>query len=179
MKAIRSMPGESHELAWFFGYGSLMWRPGFEPDAALDATLHGHRRALCLYSETRWGRPQQPGLVMGLLEGGACVGLALGVRTERWSEVMTYLRAREGPAYAEQPVPLQTERGMLQATTFVAMPSHRLFAGSLPPSRAAKIVAEARGVAGSSLEYLRSTVEHLRSVNVVDPELEEVLAAVR
>lgn len=155
-----------------------MWRPGFEPDAQLRATVRGHRRALCLYSETRWGNRDAPGLVMGLLEGGACVGVALGVRTERWTEVMTYLRAREGPAYAQREVPLQTERGELRATTFVATPSHRLFAGSMSPAEAAEIVARARGEAGSSLEYLQSTVEHLRQSDVDDPELERVLAAV-
>jgi len=170
-------PSEPYELAWVFGYGSLMWSPGFEPDAQVRATLHGHRRALCLYSETRWGSPQSPGLVMGLLEGGACVGVALGVRTRRWLEVSTYLRSREGPAYAQRQVRIETERGVLRAMTFVATPSHRLFAGSLAVPDAAALVAQARGEAGSSLEYLRGTVDHLRAANVMDPALEEVLAA--
>jgi cation transport protein ChaC len=163
---------------WVFGYGSLMWRPGFEPDARVRATLRGYRRSLCLYSTRRWGSPEAPGLVMGLVPGGECVGFALGVEPSRYPDVMEYLREREGPAYAEREVRVWTEEGALVATTFVATEAHPLFAGDLPHAHAAPLVRGARGEAGSSYEYLSQTLARLRAEGVREPTLESLFLAV-
>ena len=61
---------------WVFGYGSLMWNPGFATPETRAARLQGWHRAFCIYSEHYRGTPQQPGLILGLLPGGACRGLA-------------------------------------------------------------------------------------------------------
>lgn len=42
---------------WVFGYGSLLWRPGFLVRAALRARLNGWQRALCVWSVHHRGRP--------------------------------------------------------------------------------------------------------------------------
>ena len=61
---------------WVFGYGSLMWNPGFAHLRAEKAVLHGAHRALCIYSTHYRGTPDKPGLVFGLKAGGSCVGMA-------------------------------------------------------------------------------------------------------
>src|ERR1700755_860726 len=80
---------------WVFGYGSLMWRPGFEFIERVPARLIGEHRALCVYSFVHRGTPEKPGLVLGLDRGGAWRRVAFRVAAGKRREVVAYLRARE------------------------------------------------------------------------------------
>ena len=82
-------------LVWYFGYGSLMWNPGFHHEAFEPAVLEGWSRALCIYSTHYRSTAARPGLVLGLRPGGRCMGRAIGVAPEREAEVTAYLDARE------------------------------------------------------------------------------------
>src|ERR1700733_15639303 len=92
--ASRNRASSAEDL-WVFGYGSLMWRPGFEFLERIPARLIGLHRALCVYSFVHRGPPEKPGLVLGLDRGGACRGVAFRVTAKRRTEVVAYLRARE------------------------------------------------------------------------------------
>src|SRR5262245_41671716 len=85
----------SHDDLWVFGYGSLMWRPGFEFIEQVPARLIGEHRALCVYSFDHRGTPEKPGLVLGLDRGGACRGIAFRVAMAQRDFTIEYLRARE------------------------------------------------------------------------------------
>jgi hypothetical protein len=80
---------------WVFGYGSLMWRPGFDFVEQVPARLIGEHRALCVYSFVHRGTPGKPGLVLGLDRGGACRGVAFRVAAKHRTDVVAYLRERE------------------------------------------------------------------------------------
>src|ERR1700748_1582132 len=80
---------------WVFGYGSLMWRPGFEFVERIPARLIGLHRALCVYSFVHRGTPERPGLVLGLDRGGMCRGIAFRVSAALRDQTVAYLRARE------------------------------------------------------------------------------------
>src|SRR3981189_1856268 len=80
---------------WVFGYGSLMWRPGFEIIEQVPARLSGGARALCVYSCDHRGTPEKPGLVLGLDRGGACRGVAFRVAAKQRGDTVEYLRSRE------------------------------------------------------------------------------------
>jgi cation transport protein ChaC len=80
---------------WVFGYGSLMWNPGFRFAERKRAVIHGYHRSLCMLSHMYRGTPERPGLVLGLDNGGACHGIAYRVEAEDWDETTAYLRARE------------------------------------------------------------------------------------
>jgi cation transport protein ChaC len=80
---------------WVFGYGSLMWNPGFRFIERRRAVIHGYHRSLCMISHMYRGTPDRPGLVLGLDIGGACHGIAFNIADADWAEVVDYLRARE------------------------------------------------------------------------------------
>ena len=94
---------------WVFGYGSLMWNPGFEFMERAEALVYGYRRSLCVRSFVHRGTRENPGLVLGLDRGGACRGMAFRISAEKWDEVIDYLRARElvTNVYLERRVRLQ------------------------------------------------------------------------
>ncbi|MBE7185896.1 MAG: gamma-glutamylcyclotransferase [Methylobacterium mesophilicum] len=162
---------------WVFGYGSLMWRPGFQHSEARRARLQGYRRALCLRSVVHRGTPERPGLVLGLDRGGACVGVAFRVEEADREAVTAYLRERElvTTAYRERILPVLFAGGAVaQAMTYVVDRHHPLYAGRLDAAHAAAIVRRAEGKSGFNADYVLSTVSHLRSLGIRDPWLEEV-----
>src|SRR5580658_7408120 len=75
---------------WVFGYGSLIWRPGFEFLERVPARLIGEHRALCVYSFVHRGTPEKPGLVLGLDRG-----VAFRVAEKHRAATVAYLRERE------------------------------------------------------------------------------------
>jgi cation transport protein ChaC len=170
-------------LVWFFGYGSLMWDPGFAPDASVPARLDGWHRALCIVSRVYRGTPGSPGLVLGLAPGGVCVGRALGVRPVREAEVLDYLDAREqvGGVYVYERVVLSVrllaEDRDVDAWCYVARSGHPDCALGLAPAEIATRVARSRGRAGSNADYVRNTVAHLRDIGITEPELEAIAAS--
>src|SRR5712692_5102146 len=83
------------EDLWVFGYGSLMWQPGFAFLERVPARLTGAHRALCVFSHVHRGTPERPGLVLGLDFGGACRGVAYRVAAKQRAATVAYLHARE------------------------------------------------------------------------------------
>jgi glutathione-specific gamma-glutamylcyclotransferase len=158
---------------WIFAYGSLMWRPGFEHDAALDARLHGYHRALCVYSWVHRGTQERPGLVLGLDRGGSCRGRVLAIAREREAAVLRYLDERElvTNVYRRRLAEVTTAQGRLPAWCYVVRREHPQYAGKLAPARVLALVRDGVGRSGHCRDYLLSTVAHLEELGVFDGPL--------
>jgi cation transport protein ChaC len=165
---------------WVFGYGSLMWRPGFSFAETHRARLHGWRRALCVKSFVHRGTEARPGLVLGLDRGGSCIGTAFRVEDKSRADVLDYLRERElvTNVYIETVKRISLLGGRaVSALCYVVDRSHRQYAGHLDAREAADIVRNAVGQSGNNPDYVRNTVVHLRELGIRDLWLEEVYAA--
>ena len=166
---------------WVFGYGSLMWRPGFDYVERARATLHGRRRAFCIYSVHHRGTHERPGLVLGLAPGGAVRGAAFRVADAAWPAVYDYLVEREQPTetYIEGRRAVRLADGRrVEALVFLSDLRHAQWAGTLSLERQAELIAGARGLSGPNVEYLRDLVRHLREEGVRDSAMEQLLPLV-
>ncbi|PBB44812.1 gamma-glutamylcyclotransferase [Mesorhizobium sp. WSM3866] len=165
---------------WVFGYGSLIWRPGFAHVETRRARLYGFRRSLCVYSFVHRGTRERPGLVLGLDRGGSCVGLAFRVPGDLRDEVLSYLRERElvTSVYLERTLDVRLDGagqgGTVEAVAYIVDRAHEQYAGGLDAGHAAKVVRGAVGQSGRNEDYVLSTVERLRALGIRDHWLEEV-----
>jgi cation transport protein ChaC len=166
---------------WVFGYGSLMWRPGFPFVDRKTAVLHGRRRAFCIYSVHHRGTYERPGLVLGLAPGGAVRGAAYRVAAAEWPEVYAYLREREQPTetYVEawREVRLSDETRP-QALVFLSDAKHPQWAGNLTLERQAELISGAVGLSGRNEDYLSDLVAHLKAEGIRDEGMERLLKLV-
>jgi cation transport protein ChaC len=166
---------------WVFGYGSLMWNPGFEFLERSQALVYGYRRSLCVHSWVHRGTQENPGLVLGLDRGGSCRGMAFRVDPENWDEVIDYLRARElvTNVYLERHVQLVLPgRRTTTAITYVVDRDHQQYAGALEALAAARVVSEAKGQSGPNDAYVLNTLAHLKEMGIRDHWLERVAGEV-
>ena len=167
---------------WVFGYGSLMWRPGFAYARRYKALLRGWRRSLCVFSHVYRGSPEQPGLVLGLDRGGACPGVAFEVDAALREPTIRYLREREQvtAVYLERVAPITLEAGdRVLAVTYVADRLHYQYAGRLDRGAMLEYVRAGRGKSGDNAQYILETNDHLLALGVRDPDLEWLSAKLR
>ena len=170
------------EDLWVFGYGSLMWLPGFDYVERQSARVTGWRRSLCIYSHVYRGTPERPGLVLGLDRGGACRGVAFRVAAALREQTIDYLRARElvTAVYLEKNVMIHLADGATApAVTYVADRRHSQYAGALDRQKLLSLVVQGVGRAGPNAEYVLNTEAHLRENGIVDPTLAWLAAQLR
>jgi cation transport protein ChaC len=167
-------PGEDF---WVFGYGSLMWHPGFPHIEVRAGRLHGYHRRFCVYSHRYRGTPECPGLVLGLDKGGSCRGLAFRVPASEGEEVIEYLYDREmvTGTYIPTWLKIETEPATVTAASFVVDRTHRQYAGPLTPEETAKLIAQGHGARGACSEYLANTVHHLEALGLGAGALKHLL----
>ena len=177
------VPADEHEHRdlWVFGYGSLMWRPGFDYLERIPARVRGLHRALCVFSYVHRGTPEHPGLVFGLDRGGMCHGRMFRVKPEHAAEVAEKLHQREMVTGVYEPrwlrVWLEDDR-IATALAYVADRKHPQYAGKLEIPEIARRIRLAIGRTGSNVEYLRNTVLHLEEMGIHEGVLHRVLRQV-
>ena len=164
------------EDLWVFGYGSLMWRPGFDFVERVPARLIGLHRALCVYSLVHRGTPEQPGLVLGLDRGGMCRGIAFRVAAAAREDTIAYLRGREQvtTVYLETMRRIELEdkgRRQVRALCFIVDRSHVQYAGRLTLAESLHHVRQGHGRSGPNRDYVLDAVQSLEALGYRETEL--------
>ena len=166
---------------WVFGYGSLMWRPGFDFLERRPGRCMGAHRALCVYSFVHRGTPEKPGLVLGLDQGGNCRGILYRVAAEKRAETITYLRAREQVTLVYREAWrsvwfLDDPAERVQALCYMVDRGHEQYAGRLSLDRQLHFVRQGHGRSGNNRDYVLETVKSIEAQGFRDPLLHQLAA---
>lgn len=161
---------------WVFGYGSLVWQPGFVFSQHHIARLNGYARSFCMRSIHHRGTVTDPGLVLALdkVTDAHCDGVAFFVEPALASETLDKLREREliSSAYLEEVNDVTLRDGSdVPAVCYVIDTAHVQYCANLPLEEQATIIATAVGGRGANSEYLFNTANHLRQLGIEDQNL--------
>jgi glutathione-specific gamma-glutamylcyclotransferase len=161
---------------WVFGYGSLMWRPGFAYLERVPARLVGLHRALCVFSFVHRGTPERPGLVLGLDRGGMCRGIAYRVAATARAATIDYLRSREQVTSVYLEIMRQIEleepaRRRVRALCYTVDRSHVQYAGRLTLAESLHHVRQGHGSSGPNRDYVLETVRALEALGYRESDL--------
>lgn len=172
------------DALWVFGYGSLIWHPGFQVAEQVVARAPGWHRSFCMRSIHHRGTPERMGLVLALdrATGAHCDGVAFRVTPGAEEATLATLREREliSSAYLEEWLAVRTTDGRaVQALTYVIDPHHLQYCGGLPLAEQARIIAYAVGGRGPNSDYLFATARHLADLGIADADLDRLVTMVR
>ena len=159
---------------WVFGYGSLIWNPGFAHVSAQQGLLKGAHRSLSIVSHHHRGTVEQPGLVFGLTRGGSCRGMVFEVADADWPQVYAYLQEREQvtAVYRDVTRPVHLADGRtIGALAFLVDERHEQFAGRLSLDQQLAMVRSGVGLSGRNIDYVLNTARHLRELGIRDRQL--------
>lgn len=167
---------------WVFAYGSLLWKPAFQPVEERHAVAPGWHRAFRL-KLNRWrGTADRPGLMLVLDRGGRCRGIVQRFPDADLRSALIALLRREvsSRTTTNQPrwISVDIEGVRTKAIAFCADRAGPAYAGRQPVETTADVLATAAGHAGSCAEYLLRTVEGLEQRGIRDRHLWQLQAMV-
>ena len=166
---------------WVFGYGSLMWNPAIQVAESLPARVEGFSRSFCMRLMFGRAMPDNPGLMLCLVPGGACAGIAHRIAPEHVESESKILWMREMLSGAYVPIWVDMDLGArrARAVTFVMNTAHPRYLPGLSIDEKAARIAKAEGHLGTNRDYLFRTVAALTNAGVNDTYLDNIHARVR
>ena len=155
---------------WIFGFGSLMWNPALDFAEAVPGRVYGYHRRYCMWTTFGRASPERPGMVLALMPGGSCRGLAIRIPRDRAIAETRVLWRREmiSGGYLARRVPVRLSAGTVQAIAFVANPDHPRYAGKVDEAHQIEHLAFAEGRLGRARDYLHNMKRYLDGLGVRD-----------
>tara|TARA_Y100001960_G_C14747867_1_gene866689 strand:+ start:687 stop:1247 length:561 start_codon:yes stop_codon:yes gene_type:complete len=165
---------------WVFGFGSLMWKPGFVPIERHPALLRGFERRFNIWSTKGRGTEKHPGLTLCLEPAiyGRCKGIVYKISPKTRIRDLKYLWDREMTSGVYNPkwITVELDDGSeLRTLTWVVNKFHSRYAGPRSAAEMAKIMAHSKGKYGTCRDYLVNTIKEMAKIGECDPKLNEVL----
>lgn len=172
---------ESPLQTWVFGYGSLIWNPGFSYRRAVRASLKDWQLRFWQASTDHRGTPEFPGRVVTLVPqpGGRVWGRAYALEGDR-EEILAYLDHREKGGYQRVFFEVEAETGeRLRALTYLGPQDNPSFVGPECETLTADVIRRAVGPSGANIDYLRLLDRSLSELDVVEPHVRNLLRLVQ
>lgn len=172
-----SYPIEPLRTDWVFGYGSLIWDPGFEYSERHRVTIHGYHRAFCIRSVRYRGTVEAPGVVLGLDRGGSCQGVVFRLLADQAEGVVRLIYRREMANNAYQPRLVQArlvDGRTVGALTFVARREAAAYLRA-DETEVLRRLRECRGARGPNCDYAINTVKALADWGITDARLTKLV----
>ena len=164
---------------WIFGYGSLIWRPGFRYRARRAGWIDGWSRRLWQRSTDHRGTPDAPGRVATLVPaaGARCGGAAYQVDDADLPAVLDALHVREQQGYDFVELDVRLGDGAaVTAMAWIATAENPYYVAHEPVEAIADVVRRSHGPSGSNAEYV---LELDRALTELGAPCEHVAAVAR
>ncbi|KAM4542823.1 glutathione-specific gamma-glutamylcyclotransferase 1-like [Odontesthes bonariensis] len=162
---------------WIFGYGSLVWKPGFSYKRSKIGYIKGYKRRFWHGDDFHRGDKEKPGRVVTLVaDQEACTwGVAYEVLESQIEESLQYLSMREivlGGYKTEMVefIPKEKSQGPLLALVYIATSDNPIYLGPASDKEIAAQISICSGNTGHNIEYLLRLVEFMR---LCCPEVED------
>jgi len=164
---------------WVFGYGSLVWRPGFDFAEKRPAIISGWVRRFWQGSTDHRGVPGAPGRVVTLeaANDGTCWGMAYRIAAPNVKSIMAALDYREKGGYSLEAVELKFHAGKpvsVEGLVYIGTPDNPNYLGPETAERIAVQVVASSGPSGPNDEYVLRLAEALRLLGADDPHVFEI-----
>ena len=177
---------------WIFGYGSLVWNPGFSFEQSQVGYIRGWARRFYQGSTDHRGIPGSPGRVATLVADAAavCWGVAYQVTGDSLESIFSYLDDREKGGFSRHQLDFypkadradrrDTHRPPISNTyVYVAQDDNPNYLGPAPVQEMALQIFFSTGPSGPNREYLFRLAKSLRDMGVMDEHVTGLEHSVR
>jgi len=168
---------------WVFGYGSLIWNPALNFEEQRRCSIKGFEKKFCFWTTLSRGSVECPGLMMGLVEGGSCNGVAFRIAAKNATSELDVLFRREMSHYIYKPTWIEAQcvetKKSFKMLTFVVDKANHRFVNNLSIKDIVRTIATAQGPLGRNCDYLFQLSEKMHELGFEEPELEDLVCRVK
>lgn len=164
---------------WVFGYGSLIFRPGFAFEEKRPAYIVGYARRFWQGSPDHRGTPEMPGRVVTLIAapGHWVGGVAYRIGLGEAETILSRLDTREIAGFVRVDLPLHDRANgdvFATGTTWIAGSDNAHYLGELPEAEIAAHIAKSHGPSGANRDYALSLAAALRELAIADEHVDAI-----
>ena len=165
---------------WLFGYGSIIWRPGFPHHEARVARVDGWVRRFWQGSHDHRGMPEAPGRVVTLVRDRSGHVEGIAYRVDDDAGLFARLDHREKNGYGLTDITLRFRDGSeTGGCVYIAPRDNHAFLGPASPEAMAAQIATSAGPSGTNRDYVLRLAQALRGHGIDDPHVFDLELRVR
>lgn len=167
----------AHSL-WLFGYGSLIWKAGFDYLERRPAWINGWTRRFWQGSHDHRGTPEAPGRVATLVAdaNASCFGMAYRISPD----TLSALDVREKNGYLRKRVSVHfNDAEKAPGLLYIATEDNAAWLGHDSLERMAQQIATANGPSGPNRDYLLNLDAALQALDAPDPHVSALARQLR